>query len=800
MVAVEIVMGRVFAGESFVVKCDQCFAQYKLTPTSEQAPQRWLSCPSCAYDIDVAAQRPFASLAHASIFGADPLPPRKAPVVQQARQEDDSPFWTTTPNPSEIDEPLAVMMPLVAQWPVITSVARTQALMVPEPPFVFEVMVRDFLFHEARCHALKQDTPPQHTSLLHLTPPTETSIHEASAALPLPPPLPESVTDALLDLHVSDEASSTALATGGTRPMFAVEAATLAAPELIQDTPSVDSSSDPPAADSPSDTPPIVEDVPELSATPQRQTEEAPHPLVVEAPSVEDVDAREVPDDANEDTNPDVMDVALGSIEAADDVVDDVSVDAPRRKKRTGVWPVLILVGVLVAFVAGVFVQRMWWTAPAAKPVEPVGSLSSAMRMASTTVHLAALRDTSSLGVRRAVARDLLAAGRVNEALKLLEWMWQVPARRDVQTSALYAQALVSGKRWHMARQVSLYGLTLSSKHSGLQRAFQKAVSHDPTLKQRTLTLGDEVGLIDEIRALGGGKSVSFKMKKDGRNVFAFKPRQQIWIEGWRAEVAADVLCDVLRCGFEVPRNRPARIARDDFDRLYDKHQSNKQTRYRERFGELMFVREPDEQGKVRAYLYGTLKDWLPSFINWPLEYRQIWGPWLQQETSMEVLKDARLVDAIKPLRRVQSGRFYRAMLQERETLDVVSFADQISQLFVFDYLVTNWDRFSTVEAYYGANTHFARGRLISLDNGAAFHSQRMQVVDGLLPMVERFNRRQIAAIRALTPESLNHVLYPLADGDAKQRLRVFWGQRKRLLAHVDGLIAKYGEDAVLAF
>ena len=132
--------------------------------------------------------------------------------------------------------------------------------------------------------------------------------------------------------------------------------------------------------------------------------------------------------------------------------------------------------------------------------------------------------------------------------------------------------------------------------------------------------------------------------------------------------------------------------------------------------------------------------------------------------------------------------------------MDTYEFASQIAQLMVFDVLTSNWDRFSSVRSYYGANTHFGQGRLIALDNGAAFHTQSMEKVNALLSKVERFSRTQIAALRALTPGSLDDVLFEDASALERQRMRVFWSQRELVLRHVDALIEAYGEDAVLCF
>lgn len=505
-----------------------------------------------------------------------------------------------------------------------------------------------------------------------------------------------------------------------------------------------------------------------------------------------------------------------------DEVIVKLEVDAPsppeaspervrRPYGRAGLW-VGVFVLLSMSFVLGAVVSKRYGESAPARPVTdpvapaavPVRALEArhadALQFAQTTIHLAALQDTSSPRARLQIAQELLSDGRAGRAFGLLETLW-AEGQRQPEVAAAYAKALWLQGRATTARQVALDGLVHNPAHQLLIDAFNEAITRDESLRSPTVTVTLESGHADKIYSLGGGKSVSLRMTRQGDSVYAFKPAQMTWREGWQAEVAAYTLCQILECGFEIPGNRMARMSQEDFYALYERVRSDKQTRYREeRFGELLWVSEEDAQGRSHQYLYGTLKEWVPGFINWPIEYTEHWEPWLDVTRSLTELERVRLREALSSLRQYQGGRFYRDILRESETSGVFELGSQLSQLLAFDFVTTNWDRFSILEAYYGANNQFAQGRFISIDNGAAFHTQPMQRVSELLPKMTRFSRRQIAALRALRPGQLDLLLFPVQTEESKLRMKVFWQQRDVLLAHVDKLIQEYGAARVLGF
>jgi hypothetical protein len=361
-----------------------------------------------------------------------------------------------------------------------------------------------------------------------------------------------------------------------------------------------------------------------------------------------------------------------------------------------------------------------------------------------------------------------------------------------------FAGALITDQRPKMARQVVLDAMISHGVKPHLKEGFNTAIAADPALKQERLTIGidEKVGAI---YALGGGRSISLRMTRRGKNVFAFKPAQEEWGNGWRAEVASYVFCEIVPCHFEVPRNRPARISRKHFKELYGRVNGDWQATYAERFSNLHWIEEPGPSGAMREYLYGTLKDWVPHFVDWPIEYTQVWEQWLDVRFHPANLDEA-YTKALEPYKGLADGKFHKKLLDEQGDASLRDVARQLSSILVFDYLAQNWDRFSKTEKYYGVNNQFADGTFISLDNGAAFYDEAVPDVGPRFQKATRFSHSMITAVRALEPETINPILFPDADFVDRRRLAQFWKQRQELLIRVDELIAHYGEDRVLEF
>ena len=379
--------------------------------------------------------------------------------------------------------------------------------------------------------------------------------------------------------------------------------------------------------------------------------------------------------------------------------------------------------------------------------------------------------------------------------------MWQGEIR-DPHVALAYATVLLRTRQWAAARRIALHALAQDQggpKAQELVALWRSTIAQDPDLHPTVRTIKPDVG-VDRIRALGGGKSLSFKVEHQGQPVAALKPAQVEWTLGWQAEVAAWALCQALPCPFEVPRSQPVRISREDFEALYGRFRSPKQTEYMARFGELVWRREQGDDGLERDYLYGVLKDWVPDFVDWPIEYTDLWAGWLDVTAPVWWTKrDPR--DALGALKWRQEGRYYDPILKRSQGLRTRDIARGISGLLLFDYLTNNWDRFSNVEAYYGVNNQLVAGGFLSLDNGAAFHVQQMQSVARRFEQTSRFSKSFVTALRLADKPTLSPILFPHPDReDAALRLEHFWRRRTEALARIDRLIKAHGEEQVLFF
>ena len=92
-------------------------------------------------------------------------------------------------------------------------------------------------------------------------------------------------------------------------------------------------------------------------------------------------------------------------------------------------------------------------------------------------------------------------------------------------------------------------------------------------------------------------------------------------------------------------------------------------------------------------------------------------------------------------------------------------------------------------------------GPLMFLDNAAAFTLGRARIplMDRRLRQVQRFRRSTVDAVRSLDVDAYQARLAedPLAPTLDPRQLRNLEARRQFLLAHVDALVERHGEEAV---
>ncbi len=361
----------------------------------------------------------------------------------------------------------------------------------------------------------------------------------------------------------------------------------------------------------------------------------------------------------------------------------------------------------------------------------------------------------------------------------------------DAAKSARYIEALLDNGQPAEARQFYRTLPFAVRSLPEIRPLFYRTFEQDERFPQEAQTVSGKD--IDDISPLGGGTTLTFTFVKDGKKIGAFKPHQKRRNSNFRSEIAAWRLCEMLQCDFRIPRNQMVRVGKNEFNRLYNLSKSSKRESYRKGFDDLIWTTLSHN-----SYVYGTLKDWVPDFVSFPIEFVAMWRNWVSQANFMDTFPD--LKDALAPIKKHDNIRsYYDALMAQAAGLTTKELANQISQMLTFDYLIGNWDRFSILIEQRGRNCQFKDGHLVSIDNGASFVKVDMKYIIVRFNYIERFNRRFVEEIRMLDKEETFRVLFPTQSRVDRANFSEFWDRRTQVLERIDALCAEYGEDKVLS-
>ncbi|MBQ9244411.1 MAG: hypothetical protein IJ165_14535 [Proteobacteria bacterium] len=369
-----------------------------------------------------------------------------------------------------------------------------------------------------------------------------------------------------------------------------------------------------------------------------------------------------------------------------------------------------------------------------------------------------------------------------------------VPENTPASAAAALTEAerLCSEKRFAEARRSLYHAMLVYGSSDALEKAYAFAIEHDPDLTAMPvqMTVGED---LTQLRKLGGGSSLVYKFLKDKETVAAFKPFQKRYQSNYRAEIAAYRLCPVMKCGFDVPVNLPVYFDFDDFSRLYARNSKNPQ----KEFKEIIPTRRSDGSYIVE----GTRKSWIPDFADFPIEFSDIWKPWLNPGVTKEALK-AEAVSLLPEFeKRHASGKKLVSKLEPHlKGLNLYALGRQISNLIVFDFLINNWDRFSGSEKLYGVNCQISHGRFMSIDNGASFSPSAKEKPERHLHEISRFSRLTYEAIKRFGEWDMYAYLFPNPSQFERAKFEMFQAQCQKFLEYVESCIARNGEAETFFF
>lgn len=369
-----------------------------------------------------------------------------------------------------------------------------------------------------------------------------------------------------------------------------------------------------------------------------------------------------------------------------------------------------------------------------------------------------------------------------------------VPENTPASAAAALVEAekLCAQNRHRDARLVLYNAMLVHGDSAELEHAYEFAIMSDPNLTAMPVQMivGED---LTQLKKIGGGSSLVYKFLKDKETVAAFKPFQKRYQSNYRAEVAAYRLCPMIKCGFDVPVNIPVYFDFDDFSRLYARHSKNPQ----KEFKEIIPTRRSDGSYVVE----GTRKDWVPDFADFPIEFSDIWTPWLNPGVSREALKTQAVTLLPEFERRHVSGQKLVSRLEPHlKGLTLYALARQISNLIVFDFLINNWDRFSGSAKLYGVNCQISHGRFMSIDNGASFSPSPKEKPEKTLHEITRFSRLTYEAIKNLDAQDMYAYLFPNPSQFERAKFEMFQAQRKKYLEYVESCIAANGESETFFF
>jgi predicted Zn finger-like uncharacterized protein len=425
----------------------------------------------------------------------------------------------------------------------------------------------------------------------------------------------------------------------------------------------------------------------------------------------------------------------------------------------------------------------------------PPKGLDTAVDAASSTiaeasdVSLTDAKDVSAMADRMAQSGDASAAA-------TLLGVVHASTPDNTELTKKYIDLLLDSERYTDARREIAREVVRGADAAAYADAFAAATKSDPALGAYapvTLAAGDKA---DAFRAYPKWERMTFQVVRDDTVTGIFKPSQAGWENGWRDEIAAWRLCEIMTCHFEIPRNRPARVSRSDLQTLVDAASGEEQERYRNQLDKLDWQQEQIGGNSVDV-VYGTLQDWPGEWAPFPIELTDVWRPWLSVPGAD---LDKPTEQALAELKNVQDGRLYDALVDELDDATTRRMARELSTILVFDYLTNNWDRFVDDEQRYGVNNPFVDGHFVSINNGTAFQTRDSTRVKGRFGWTTRFSASTLASLELMSPDFVSSALYPDPTGLDEAKLEVFWEQRRRALERVDSLSRARGEDEVVAF
>lgn len=287
---------------------------------------------------------------------------------------------------------------------------------------------------------------------------------------------------------------------------------------------------------------------------------------------------------------------------------------------------------------------------------------------------------------------------------------------------------------------------------------------------------------LEQIERGRGGRSLAFRITLEDGTRGYFKPKQTFSAAHWYSEVAAYYLDRALGLG-RVPPTTGRRLPWSALKKAAGSD---------DRISELGIA----EDGTI----LGAFIWWIPEPLK-RLRMGRQWERWVRVQKTLPITPYQRPVDYRSDLRGRPGVREAtdpsRPLAKSPDTAERPA---ELSDMIVFDYLTQNVDRWGG--DFTNVRTRGPGGPLIYLDNGAGFWlgQQRLGLMEARLRALQRFRRATVEAVRALDVGALASAMNedPLAPVLNRKQLDGLRQRRQAVLDHVDAMVERFGEEAVL--
>ena len=315
------------------------------------------------------------------------------------------------------------------------------------------------------------------------------------------------------------------------------------------------------------------------------------------------------------------------------------------------------------------------------------------------------------------------------------------------------------------------------------QRGRSKAPQHEMRWEgEDSLRRALAEGELQKVEKGRGGRSLGFKITlADGTRGY-FKPEQTFSAAHWYSEVAAYYIDRALGFGRVAPT-----VGR--------------------RFPWAALRKAAGSDPRVDEVVVGADGEVRGSFVAWveegvhPFRMREGWERWIRIQPPPASSPYQRPIDYVRSSAAQREGQPLSPQelgAAARSEAEVARYAPFLSDLIVFDYLISNVDRWGG--DFTNVRTRGKEGGLLFFDNGAGFWPKaEVPLMEMRLKTLQRFRRRSLEALEALDRRALEEALShdALAPVLTPRDLDGLFWRRDRVLQHAKGLHERFGAQTI---